>query len=220
MQLIQAVDETHLWAESYDLEAMQDVLDLQSAVASRVARSMALELLTADPGVLARAGTTSTAAFNPNSCDVEPLFANPGLLSLIMPAVWETALGVLDMRFLTPLGPTLFPHSEEGGLPIGISPNGMVSFDGNPLDWFGGDDEEQLDPKSAEANYDGFVVELGERASTEVAGRTLDTWSVSIGDLGVLQVDDEGKVVRADLDADAGSDIVARWIRVLFPSEY
>ncbi len=45
-QLIQVSDQTHLWAETYERNE-RDMLQLQSDVANRVARSLALELLPA-----------------------------------------------------------------------------------------------------------------------------------------------------------------------------
>ena len=44
VQLIQVSDQTHLWAETYERNE-RDMLQLQSDVANRVARSLALELL-------------------------------------------------------------------------------------------------------------------------------------------------------------------------------
>ena len=47
-QLIQVSDQTHLWAETFDRQ-QSDMLQIQSEVASRVARSLALELLAPSP---------------------------------------------------------------------------------------------------------------------------------------------------------------------------
>ena len=55
-QLIQATDQTHLWAESYDAP-LTDVLHLQQEIAKRITNSLRMELLTAqstvasDPGL-------------------------------------------------------------------------------------------------------------------------------------------------------------------------
>lgn len=51
-QLIQASDQTHLWAESYDAP-MTDVLHLQQEIAGRITNSLRLELLPAQPGAAA-----------------------------------------------------------------------------------------------------------------------------------------------------------------------
>lgn len=49
-QLIQASDQTHLWAESYDA-SMTDVLHLQQEIAGRITNSLKLELLPAQANV-------------------------------------------------------------------------------------------------------------------------------------------------------------------------
>lgn len=49
-QLIQASDQTHLWAESYDAP-LTDVLHLQQEIARRITNSLRLELLTAQASV-------------------------------------------------------------------------------------------------------------------------------------------------------------------------
>jgi TolB-like protein/DNA-binding winged helix-turn-helix (wHTH) protein/Tfp pilus assembly protein PilF len=61
-QLVQASDRSLLWAETYDFEP-DEIFEIQSSVAERVARSLAIELLPDDRGVLVRAGTTSTRAY-------------------------------------------------------------------------------------------------------------------------------------------------------------
>ena len=48
-QLIQASDQTHLWAESYDAP-LNDVLHLQQEIATRITNSLRLELLPAQAG--------------------------------------------------------------------------------------------------------------------------------------------------------------------------
>jgi TolB-like protein/DNA-binding winged helix-turn-helix (wHTH) protein/Tfp pilus assembly protein PilF len=53
-QLVQAVDQTHIWAETYDRE-MRDVLVLESEVARAVARAIAMKLAPEAEARLARA---------------------------------------------------------------------------------------------------------------------------------------------------------------------
>jgi TolB-like protein/DNA-binding winged helix-turn-helix (wHTH) protein/tetratricopeptide (TPR) repeat protein len=60
-QLIQVSDQTHLWAENYEREHA-DILGVQSDVAQRVARSMALELLPAEERRIARAHRVNPVA--------------------------------------------------------------------------------------------------------------------------------------------------------------
>ena len=47
-QLIAVSDQTHLWAETYDTD-LRDLLDVQEAIARRIANALALELLGEDP---------------------------------------------------------------------------------------------------------------------------------------------------------------------------
>ncbi len=60
-QLIQVVDQTHLWAESYERD-LAGVLAIQAEVARRIARSLALELLPAAQARLASARTVDPEA--------------------------------------------------------------------------------------------------------------------------------------------------------------
>jgi TolB-like protein/DNA-binding winged helix-turn-helix (wHTH) protein/cytochrome c-type biogenesis protein CcmH/NrfG len=53
-QLIQASDQTHLWAESYDAP-LTDVLHLQQDIATRITNSLRLELLPAQGGAVSNA---------------------------------------------------------------------------------------------------------------------------------------------------------------------
>lgn len=60
-QLIQLRDETHLWAETYERD-LADVFAIQSEVARRIARSLALELLPPAAAVRTQPPTRSSAA--------------------------------------------------------------------------------------------------------------------------------------------------------------
>jgi eukaryotic-like serine/threonine-protein kinase len=62
-QLIDALTDQHLWAETYDREA-HDVLDLQSDVASKVASALALQLTQPDAARLRRGSTTNPEAYD------------------------------------------------------------------------------------------------------------------------------------------------------------
>jgi TolB-like protein/Flp pilus assembly protein TadD len=54
-QLIEVKDQTHLWAETYDVERpLAEVLDIQKEVAAKVANSLALELLPAQQARLSQ----------------------------------------------------------------------------------------------------------------------------------------------------------------------
>lgn len=61
-QLVQTRDQTNLWAESYE-RPLADVFQIQSEVARRIARSLAIELLPAQQAALDRPPTTSAAAY-------------------------------------------------------------------------------------------------------------------------------------------------------------
>jgi TolB-like protein/DNA-binding winged helix-turn-helix (wHTH) protein len=62
-QLIQAKDETHLWAESYERD-LRDVLGVQNEVASRVTGALLDKLLSGIAASGARARTTSAEAYD------------------------------------------------------------------------------------------------------------------------------------------------------------
>ncbi len=61
VQLIRTDDQTHLWAENYDLP-WTDVFDMQRDVSLRTARSMAVELLAGRTEAMARAATDDAQA--------------------------------------------------------------------------------------------------------------------------------------------------------------
>ncbi len=60
-QLIQASDQTHLWADSYE-RPIEDILAIQIGVAKRIARSLAMELLPGQHAELTRTSTANAAA--------------------------------------------------------------------------------------------------------------------------------------------------------------
>jgi TolB-like protein/Tfp pilus assembly protein PilF len=62
VQLIQVVDQTHLWAENYD-RRMADVFDIQSEVAGSVAKALEVQLLPSGRAAGSVGITTSTAAY-------------------------------------------------------------------------------------------------------------------------------------------------------------
>lgn len=61
-QLIRASDQTHFWSETFD-RPWDSWLSVQTEVARRVARSLAIELLPGQRAALERASTTNTAAY-------------------------------------------------------------------------------------------------------------------------------------------------------------
>src|SRR5262245_18350028 len=61
-QLIQVSDQSHLWAEAYN-RTVEDIISIQIDVAERVARSLAVELLSGGGNALARSATRNSAAY-------------------------------------------------------------------------------------------------------------------------------------------------------------
>ena len=61
-QLVQVEDQTHIWAETYDRK-LEDVFDIQTDVAERIARSLAVELLPEAQALIARSSTRSSEAY-------------------------------------------------------------------------------------------------------------------------------------------------------------
>ncbi len=62
-QLISADDQTHLWAEAYEVE-LDDLLDVQARIARRIGRSLALELLADPAAAAARLATPVPLAYD------------------------------------------------------------------------------------------------------------------------------------------------------------
>jgi len=63
VQMVDAMHDKHLWAESYDRE-LQDVFAIQSDIASRVADALKVELLAGERRVIGKALTESVDAHN------------------------------------------------------------------------------------------------------------------------------------------------------------
>ena len=63
VQMIDAMHDKHLWAESYDRE-LQDVFAIQSDIASRVADALKVELLAGERKTIGKALTDSVEAHN------------------------------------------------------------------------------------------------------------------------------------------------------------
>lgn len=150
----------------------------------------------------------------------EPLFANPGLLGLTMPALWESR-GEREFLFFTPLGPTgemegTVTASVYGGrVPSGSTPpsRGQSAF---------ADPRRMGDTIFVTPSQYREVESLrfGDRVRVRVGNRTRDVWTFTGPDrLGVIYVDDAGVVLRIDLPGE-GPDAPQKWIRLLWPNEY
>lgn len=150
----------------------------------------------------------------------EPLFANPGLLSFVMPALWE-AKGARELLFFTPLGPT---GEMAGTLTVGLGAPGA----GAP--GLAGGSPGNSDRPAADASDFHFItparyrqreqLAFGERVHVRVGDRSRDAWVLTgATHLGDIYVDDEGVVLRIDLPKPT-ADAPQRWIRLLWPSEF
>ncbi len=161
----------------------------------------------------------------------EPLFANPGLLSLMLPTLWEAGTGELDFLMLTPAG--------DYGMP-GASGGGGTSGGGSGLS--GGAGTRHFDSQRAtrpQTNSEIDNLRYVDRVRVEVGPRTLDAWRFEeMRAFDAVYVDDDGVVLRVDLSASVATatapstpgrtsphepmmvDDRGLFIRLLFPSEY
>jgi hypothetical protein len=143
----------------------------------------------------------------------EPVFANPGLLNLTMPALWEAGTGTIEFLAFAPTGLDL--AAMMGGGPssggTGFTIAGMPIFGGSGPSPFG-DGEDAFLPFALTAESDLLQLEVG--------GRTVDAFRLDASTpLDSVYVDGEGSIVRLDLPADPETG-ERFWIRRLRPSEY
>lgn len=143
----------------------------------------------------------------------EPVFANPGLLNLTMPALWETGTGGIDFVAMAPTG-VLEEVLMGTGNPGGSSPftvGGYALFGGGGPNPFG-DAEDALQTFALASEGDLMQLDIG--------GRTVDAWKLRAPPpLEAVYVDGNGSIVRLDLPADPETG-ERYWIRRLRPSEY
>ncbi len=148
----------------------------------------------------------------------ELIFANPGLLSLTMPALWEEGTGVLDFFVLAPTGMRLelltgpSPGASGGGFTVGGLPLGALLGGGPKLF---DDAEDALQRFGLTAGSDLLQLDLG--------GRMVDAWRLDPpAPFAAVYVDGNGLIVRIDLPADPEdpSSGGRAWIRRLRPSEF
>lgn len=166
-----------------------------------------------------------------NELNIDPIFANPGLLSLLVPAVWEAG-GDGELLLFTPTRPDLAP-GEGGGIPISIVPmvpgipGTSVLANGIPgLDWgrfMIGGSKTSGDKDRAEnpARYfqPGEMQILGP-TRVEVGPRMVEALELRMSNYPYAAwIDNRGKVLRVDITGDVPAK-ERRWLRLLFPSEY
>ncbi len=159
-----------------------------------------------------------------NNADCEEaLFANPGLLALGMPMLWE-AQGEREYVFFTPIGPMRESQTNIGirypGQPYG--PGAVTRQPGMGGSGMGAPSSMgrlEGDPLSAGDYHEIETLKFIERVSVRVGARTRDAWLIQMSDdAGPIYVDDEGGVLRIDLPP--VPDAPERFIRMLWPSEF
>ena len=145
----------------------------------------------------------------------ELIFANPGLLNLTMPTLWEAGTGVLDFFVLAPTGMRLdmltgpSPGAAGRGFTIAGVPIGALLGRGPRLFE---DAEEALQSFGLTADSEMLQLDLG--------GRMVDAWRLDPpAPFTAVYVDGNGSIVRMDLPEDPSNGGRA-WIRRLRPSEY
>ena len=142
----------------------------------------------------------------------EPVFANPALLNLTMPALWETGTGTLELLAFAPTGvlPMALMGGGGGGGSTGISLGGFGLLGSSPDPFGEADDAFQLFALMADS----------ELIQIDVGGRSVDVFRLKASaPLESAYVDGNGSIVRLDLPADPETG-ERYWIRRLRPSEY
>ena len=179
-----------------------------------------------------------TAMDNAEACNelnTDPAFANPGLLSLVLPALWE-ARGDTEFVLFSPTRPDLAPGSG-GGIPItfvpaipgvpGVPGSGIIqgAYGVPGLEFVKtlfserttGDKDRARDPARY---FRPSNLKLVERVRVAVGPRRMDALPLEFSIYpGNAYVDDWGKVLRIDINPDAPEE-QRRWLRLLHASEY
>jgi len=191
-------------------------------------------LFVAAPSAIACLEWAIVGAANAEACNevnIDPIFANPGLLSLLVPALWEAG-GDSELLLFTPTRPDLTP-GEGGGIPLEIMPivpgipGSSIFTNGIPgLDWgrfiiggskTSGDKERAEDPARY---FQPSQMQLLGRSSVQVGPRTVEATELRMSTYPYsVWVDDRGRVLRVDITGDVPEE-ERRWIRLLHPSEY
>jgi hypothetical protein len=143
----------------------------------------------------------------------EPVFANPGLLNLAMPALWEAGTGNIELLAFAPTGLDLaaLMASAQGSGGSGFTVGGIPIFGGGGPNPFG-------DPEDA---FQSFALTAdSELLQIEVGGRAVDAFRLNApAPLEAVYVDGNGSIVRLDLlvDPETGEHLRIRRLRA---SEY
>lgn len=148
------------------------------------------------PGSLACLGDRETGPCG----ELDPAFANPGLLSLMMPLLLDEPDGEREFQVFRPAGIQAPLYSR-----MRLQP--WVRRERNQLN-------------NLSRYYERFGVELGVSEEIEVGGRTLHSWKVEVGPgIDRFYIEPGGRVLRVDLESTwtNGRD---RWIRLQWPAEH
>ncbi len=128
-------------------------------------------------------------------------FANPGLLSVVIPVLWEEQVNKREFLFFKPAG-------------VGTTPSGLMDMSG-----FVQRERDTL--RNVSRYFDKMTVEFeAYEEGVEMGARKVNAWRVEAsGSMRKFWVDDEGRVIKVLLDPHPRTH-QDRWIRMLYPSEY
>lgn len=131
----------------------------------------------------------------------DPAFANPGLLSLALPVMWEEEVNEKEFLFFTPTG--------VGTLPGGVMD--MSRLMRRERDQIG----------NFTRYYDRTEIEVKEFVpGAEIGPRSVDAWKLDgSGEMREFFMRPDGTVLLVHIDPHPVTH-GERWIRLLFPSEY
>lgn len=126
-----------------------------------------------------------------NAFCCESLFAHPGLLSLMLPELWERATGEHEFLLFRPSGPFGMP-----GLTVGGQARGIIAP-------YRADTDRGMGPQS---NFATLTLRYLERVDVEVGPRTREAWLFDgLGAFKAIYVDDDNVDVRIDIVEGASS---------------
>jgi hypothetical protein len=138
----------------------------------------------------------------PSRCDGgDPAFANPGLLSLALPLLWEEQVNEREFLFFTPTG-------------VGTLPGGLMDM--NRL---------MRRERDHLANYNRYYDRMGLEVKqfvpgAEIGPRSIDAWLFDgSGEMREVWAQRDGTVLKVNIDPHPVTRAV-RWIRLQFPFEY
>lgn len=205
--------------DSQEIE-IDDVADVEASVPSGLYLYNPIDSACADAFMEARVPDDATTSGGPGDVVIEELcggreliFANPGLLDLAIPAMWQAGTGALDFIALAPTGMRLDlltgPMNPSGGMSVG--PINLAALLGGGPDPFH-DGAQALQPFALRSGSDLLQLDLG--------GRSHDVWRLETpAPFADVYVDGDGSILRLDLPRDSATASPA-WIRKLRPSEF